>query len=124
MIIPPNHRTTDYGCVNIIFRIIVIIMIFKTLKKNRVFNLKNPLVVLRHQSLLEENHGVLMSIAYKTLVLLTQLPLLRCINPKEPFSFFLIKIWILVPDHFWIIHFPCQNKSIYLVPMVSADSLT
>ena len=65
-----------------------------------------------------------MPIAYETLVFLTQFPLMWSIHFEESFSWLLIKMWILIPNHLRIIDLSRQNKSINLVTMISSNSLS
>jgi hypothetical protein len=61
---------------------------------------------------MEEYGCVLMTIANKTLVLLTKFPFFRCINLKVPISWIRIMIRVLIPNEFRIVDFPVENKRI------------
>ena len=124
MIISTDDRTANDWCVYMPFWVIVIIMVFKALKNIWIFYFEETLVKLWYQTLLKEDDCVFMSIAYETLVFLTQLPLMWRINFEESFSWFLIKMWILIPNHLRIIDLSRKHKSINLVTMISSNSLS
>ena len=64
-----------------------------------------------------------MSVTNETLVLLTELPLVRSVHSEKSISWFLVKTWILVPNHLRIVDLPRQNKCIDLCSMISTYSL-
>jgi hypothetical protein len=124
MIVSTNNGSADNRRLNMAFRIIVVIIVLKTFESYRICNFEEALVISWHQTLLKEDDGVLVTIAHKAFILLTEFPLMRCIHLKEFFPGFLIKVRILVPDHLRIIDFPGEHKRIHQCPMISSNTMT
>ena len=71
---------------------------------------------------MKEYDGILMAVAYKALVLLTQLPLLAGVHLEESLFWVSVTTRILVPDQLRVVHFPCENEGIGLTAFVFVKS--
>ena len=70
MIVSANDRSEDDRGVHVTAGVVVVVMILKALQNLLVFYLVKTFVILRDQTLLEENYGVLVTIANKALFFL------------------------------------------------------
>ena len=75
MVTSAYNRTKDNRRVNMTLRVVILVMIFKTVKHRRIFNLVKTFVILGQKTLVEENCGILMTITDEALGLLAQLPM-------------------------------------------------
>ena len=118
MIVSIYDRSADYGRVNVTFWVIIVVMILKIGQYLFIFDFVDSIVPLWDYTLMKEYSCVLMTIANKTLVLLTKFPFFRCINLKVPFFWIRIMVRVLIPNEFRIVDFPGENKRIWLTILI------
>ena len=123
MIVSSNDRTEDDGSVHVTIGKIIIIIILHAWKDFRIFYFEETFVILRNQTLLKENDGILMPITNEALFFLTEFPLIRCINLEKPLPWIAIKMRILVPYQLWVVNFPGYHKCVYFVTVISTNAL-
>lgn len=75
MVVASNDRPEDDRSVDVTAGVVVVVIILKAGENLWVFYLVQTFVILRQQSLLEENGRVLVSVANETLLFLAQFPL-------------------------------------------------